>query len=529
MIKYLNNLKSDFPSSIVVFLIALPLCLGIAIASNAPAFSGIIAGIVGGIVVASISKSPLSVSGPAAGLTAIVAAAVLSIGSFQSFLAAVVICGLLQLLFGLFKAGDIGSYVPSSVIKGMLTAIGLILIINQFPLLVGYQVINNSDTTQENNIFINLINSFKNINSTAATIGFICLILYFWLEKTLQNKKGYGKLIPIPLIIVFIAVFLNSILPNSLQGNNLVTIPEANSFNSFLSFFTFPDWGSFLNQEVFLTGITLAIVASLETLLSIEAIDNIDTKKRKTPPNRELKAQGIGNIISGLIGGLPITSVIVRSSANANAGAKSKMSAILHGLLLLLCVAFIPFVLNIIPKAALAAILIFTGYKLAKPTIFKALYNKGFDQFVPFLITIVAILATDLLRGVLIGIVFGVFFVIRNNYLTTIFVVNDKNKYLFRLRKDISFLNKASLKKSLEKIPKESYVLFDFTRADFIDKDIIELIEEFYKHAPQKLIYVDLKYNKLKQHGFNIDLIENIRNERIKQGFKPNFELVENN
>jgi MFS superfamily sulfate permease-like transporter len=529
MKKYLTHLKSDFPSSIVVFLIALPLCLGIAIASNAPAFSGIIAGIVGGIVVASISKSPLSVSGPAAGLTAIVAAAVLSIGSFQSFLAAVVICGILQLLFGIFKAGDIGSYVPSSVIKGMLTAIGLILIINQFPLLVGYQVINNNGTTPENNIFINLFHSFKNINHTAATIGFICLLLYFFLEKFLQNKNGYSKLIPIPLIIVFVAVLLNGILPNALQGNNLVTIPVANNFNDFIGFFNVPDWNSFLNKEVVLTGVTLAIVASLETLLSIEAIDNIDTKKRRTPANRELKAQGVGNIISGLIGGLPITSVIVRSSANANAGAKSKMSAILHGVLLLLCVAFIPFVLNIIPKAALAAILIFTGYKLAKPAIFKALYRKGFDQFIPFLITIIAILATDLLRGVLIGIVFGIFFIIRNNYLTTVFIVNDRNKYLFRLRKDISFFNKANLKKSLNKIPQGSYVLFDITRADFIDKDIIELIEEFYKNAPQKLIYVDLKYNNLKQHGLNISLIENIGIERIKQGLKPNFELVENN
>ena len=280
-------------------------------------------------------------------------------------------------------------------------------------------------------------------------------------------------------------------------------IPESSSANEFFSFFTMPDWSQLLSTDVLVIAVTLALVASLESLLSIEAVDDLDPYQRVTPTNRELKAQGIGNIVSGLIGGLPVTSVIVRSSANVIAGARTKMSTIYHGALLLLSFAFIPFLLNLIPKAALAAILIFTGYKLAKPSLFRAFYKKGWDQFLPFVFTIVAILATDLLKGVVIGIAAGLIFVLRSNFKTAVFVVNDHNKYLFRLRKDVSFLNKPIIKNKLEQVPADSYVLIDTSRADFIDKDIVEIIEDFMLHAPLKNIAVELKRSNSKEQGFS--------------------------
>jgi MFS superfamily sulfate permease-like transporter len=283
----------------------------------------------------------------------------------------------------------------------------------------------------------------------------------------------------------------------------MVSIPIAQSTGEFFSFFTSPDFNGFLNTDVWIAGLTLALVASLETLLSIEAIDDLDPYQRVTNKERELKAQGIGNMISGLIGGLPITSVIVRSSANVNAGARSKMSAIYHGVLLLLCVALIPGLLNFIPKSALASVLIYTGYKLAKPALFRAYYKKGWDQFLPFVITIIAILLTDLLIGVLIGIGVGLFFIIRSNFKTSVFIVHDQNKYLIRLRKDVSFLNKPIIKNKLEEIPENASVLIDASRADFIDKDIIEVIEDFTIHAPLKNIRVEVKRNEYKEQGFD--------------------------
>jgi MFS superfamily sulfate permease-like transporter len=312
-------------------------------------------------------------------------------------------------------------------------------------------------------------------------------------------------------------LFRESDPANSLSNNHLVSIPVANSANEFFSFFTRPDFNHLFNQQVLVTGLVLALVASLESLLSIEAVDDLDPFQRVTPTNRELKAQGLGNIISGLIGGLPVTSVIVRSSANVNAGAKTKMSTIYHGLFLLFSVAFIPFVLNLIPKAALAAILIFTGYKLAKPGLFKAFYKKGWDQFLPFVITITAILLTDLLKGVIIGIGVGLFFVLRSNFKTAVFVVNDDNKFLFRLRKDISFLNKPIIKNKLEQVPPNSFVLIDASRADFIDRDVIETIEDFMLHAPLKDIRVELKYSKTKDQGFS---------KRIKEDKNGTADLI---
>jgi len=506
---YLKSLSNDIPSSIVVFLVALPLCLGVALASNAPLFSGLIAGIVGGIVVGLLSKSHLSVSGPAAGLTAIVAAAIISLNSFEAFLVAVVIAGVLQVILGFLKAGVIGDYVPNNVIKGMLAAIGLILILNQFPHLLGDDSHFETDEgvpQDKGNIFSNFIGAFAHITPIALLIGGVCLAVYFLWEKIVANKTGFIKLIPAPLLVVLIGVGLNSLFQgngSALQGEHLVIIPQASNAGEFLSFFKRPDWSVISSPAVWMTGVTLALVASLESLLSIEAVDDLDPYQRVTPTNRELKAQGVGNIVSGLLGGLPVTSVIVRSSANVNSGAKTKMSTILHGSLLLLCVAFIPAILNLIPKAALAAILIFTGYKLAKPSLFMNFYKKGWDSFLPFVITIVAILATDLLKGVIIGIGVGLFFAFRSNFRSAVFVVNDQNKFLFRLRKDVSFLNKAIIKRKLEEVPEGSYVFIDTTRADYIDRDVVETIEDFMIAAPLKNIEVELRKSRTKEQGFH--------------------------
>ncbi len=521
---YIKSLSYDLPASIVVFLVALPLCLGVALASNAPLFSGLIAGITGGIIVGFASRSHLSVSGPAAGLTAIIAAAVTTLPSFEAFLVAVVICGILQILLGFIKAGVIGDYVPNSVIKGMLAAIGLILILKQFPHLVGYDKNYEGDESflqpDKENTFSGFFSSLKHIAPAAALTGITGLIIHFAWEKFAANKKGFIKLIPAPLIIVMLGVGINYFLQQNypayvLEADHLVKIPVATSPAEFFTFFTQPDWNYVFNKDVLKVAVTLAFVASLESLLSIEAVDDLDLYQRVTPTNRELKAQGLGNIVSGLIGGLPVTSVIVRSSANVNAGAKTKMSAIYHGIFLLLSVAFIPAILNLIPKAALAAILIYTGYKLAKPSLFNAFYKKGWDQFFPLVITVVSILLTDLLKGVLIGIGVGLFFVLRSNFRTAVFVVNDANKYLFRLRKDVSFLNKPIIKNKLEKVPENSFVLIDSTRADFIDKDVIETIEDFMLHAPLKNIRVELKRNKHKEQGFSKKVIKEKDTESI--------------
>lgn len=507
MKKYLKYTGADFSASVVVFLVALPLCLGIALGSGAPLFSGIIAGIVGGIVIGLLSGSQLSVSGPAAGLTVIVATAIIKLQVYEAFLLAVVLGGIFQLVLGFIKAGVIGDYVPNSVIKGMLAAIGLILILKQMPHLVGYDKDYAGDETfaqtDTNNTFSSLFNSFNAVTAGAVIIGFMSLLILILWESKLFKSQKWLQLIPGPLVVVLAGVFINQAFygysPNlGLEQKHLVSLPIAGDVSAFLSFFTFPDFSHIADPEVWITGVTLAIVASLETLLSIEAVDKLDPLKRITPANRELKAQGIGNIVSGMIGGLPLTSVVVRSSANVMAGAKSKASTIMHGLLLLLSVFFIPRLLNLIPLSALAAILIFTCYKLAKVSLFKRFYTKGWDQFVPFVVTIAAILVTDLLIGIIIGIGVGLFFMIRSNFRSSVFVVNDNNKYLVRLRKDVSFLNKPIIKQKLEAVPENAYVLIDATRADFIDKDIIEEINNFLLHAHLKNIKAEIKRSEHK-------------------------------
>ena len=512
---YIRNFPGDLGSSVVVFLVALPLCLGIALGSNAPLFSGIISGIIGGIVIGALSGSQLSVSGPAAGLTAIVAGAIIMLPSFEVFLLAVVLCGVFQLILGFVKAGVIGDYIPKSVIKGMLAAIGIILIVKQIPYLIGY----NSSfegaqaflQSNGENTFTGIWSGLARITPVAVLIGTICLVFQFYWGSLVEKKGGWMKLVPAPLLVVLLGIGINEFTKwqsggFALRQEHLVTIPVASSATEFFSFFTFPDWSSIFNKQIWITGVTLALVASLETLLGIEAVDNLDPQKRITPTNRELKAQGVGNIVSGLIGGLPLTSVIVRASANVNAGAKTKMSTIYHGIFILLSVAFIPTVLGIIPLAALAAILIYTGYKLARPALFRFFYSKGWDQFLPFVATVVIILFTDLLVGVLSGLAIGLFFSARSNFRTAVFIVNDNNKYLIRLRKDVSILNKRGIKSRLDAVPENSSVLIDATRADFIDRDIVEMIDVFTREAHKKNVLVEFKTNHLKDHGFDMEV-----------------------
>lgn len=521
MKKYFQNAGSDLPASIVVLLVALPLCLGIALGSGAPLFSGIIAGIVGGIVIGLLSGSQLSVSGPAAGLTVIVATAILKLKVYEAFLLAVVIAGVIQLILGFIRAGVLGDFVPNSVIKGMLAAIGCILILKQLPHLVGFDKDFEGDETfvqsDQHNTFSELLKSLEALTPAAVIIGIVSLlILTLWERKFIKNNKLL-HLVPGPLVVVVSGVLINQYIQSidparALEAKHLVSLPVANDISSFFSFFTFPDFSHLSNPDVWISAGTLAIVASLETLLGIEAVDKLDPLKRVTPPNRELKAQGVGNIVSGLLGGLPLTSVVVRSSANVSAGAKTKVSAIMHGILMLVCVMFIPGILNKIPLSALAAVLIFTGYKLAKVSLFRDFYSKGWDQFIPFVVTILAILLTDLLIGIVIGIAVGLFFMIRSNFRSSVMVVHDASHYLIRLRKDVSFLNKPIIKKKLEDVPGNASVLIDATRADYIDKDVIEEINNFLCHAHLKNIRVEIKksahrpMHRLLQETKNIQL-----------------------
>lgn len=505
--KLFQNAAADIPAAVVVFLVALPLCLGVALGSSAPLFSGIIAGIVGGIVIGILSGSSLSVSGPAAGLTAVVAIAIGKMPVFEAFLLSVVIAGLLQIVFGFIRAGILGDYVPNAVIRGMLAAIGIILILKQLPHLVGYDKNFQGDEAfiqiDRKNTFSELVYSLNYLSPGAILIGVLSLgLLLLWDQKFFKTKKIFTY-IPAPLVVVALGILLNKTLSGAggifaLEPNHLVNLPVTEGLSSAAGLLRFPQWEYLGHTEVWVTGLTIALVASLETLLSIEAVDKLDPYNRRTPTNRELKAQGVGNLVSGLLGGLPITSVIVRSSANVNAGGKTRLSTIFHGLFLLLSVLFIPGLLNMIPLSALAAILIATGYKLAKPTLFREFHRKGWDQLVPFVVTILAILLSDLLIGILIGMGVSLFFLVRSNFRSAVMIVHDDNKYLVRFRKDVSFLNKPIVKEKLEAVPANSYVLIDMTRADFIDKDVIDVVNEFMHHAHLKNIKVEIKKSRFK-------------------------------
>ncbi len=494
-------IKKDFFSGLIVFLIALPLCLGIAQACHAPLFSGIVAGIVGGIVVGFFSSSHLSVTGPAAGLTAIVLVAITELNSFEVFLCSVILAGVIQTAFGYLKAGAIANYIPSSVLEGMLAGIGLTIIIKQLPDAVGFAKNKAAVMVDaEDGFLVNTITTATHhVQGGAIIITLVgILLLVVWQTKAFKKLQ----LLPAGLLVVVVGTMLNVIFNKmapqlGLDNTHLVSLPVASSIADFFKQFTAPDLNGFKVAKVWETGIVIAVVASIETLLCIEATDKLDPMKRYTSTDQELKAQGIGNIVSGLLGGLPVTSVIVRSSANVNAGAKSKLSTIIHGTLLLICAASIPAILNMIPKAALAAILIFTGYKLCKPTVFKHMWKGGLTQFIPFIATLVGVVALDLLKGVGIGLVISIFYLLRHNIRLPYYYQRStySNGELIKLTlgQEVSFLNKASIKETLENLPNHSVVIIDASETQYIDFDVLDLIKEFYTtRAKEKHINMSL-------------------------------------
>jgi len=514
MIQYRQNLKNDIPAGLVVFLVALPLCLGIALASGAPLFSGVIAGIAGGIIVGSLSGSHLSVSGPAAGLTVIVLNAIETLGSFEAFLVSVVIAGALQLLLGILKAGVIGHFFPSSVIKGMLAAIGLILILKQIPHALGddqdYEGDNAFFQPDGENTFTEIVLAIQNIDPGALVIALISLIILISWDSPRMKALKFTKIVPGPLLAVGSGIMINEFFygllnPESqLRGDHLVSLPVTNSFDELIAVLTFPDVTALTNPQVYVTAVTIAIIASLETLLSLDAVDKLDPDKRIAPPNQELRAQGVGNMVSGLLGGLPLTAVIVRSTANVSSGAKTKLSAITHGIWLLAAVLVFPAFINKIPLSALAAVLLVVGFKLTKPSLYRETWKKGVDQFLPFVITVVAILFTDLLVGISIGIISGVFFVIKTNLHEAIIVQVDGDTYLIKLEKDVSFLHKAKLRSTLKNIPDNAHVIFDGSKAVFIDNDIVETIKDFRATAESNGITMEIM--KSRQNELLLDV-----------------------
>lgn len=495
--------KNDLVSGLIVFLIALPLCLGIAQASNAPLFSGIVAGVIGGIIIGFFSKSTFSVSGPAAGLVAIVVGAISELKTFEIFLCAIIVAGVLQMVLGIIKAGTFANFFPTSVIEGMLAGIGLTIIFKQLPDAVGYTSKDRVGMLDgERGMDVNILTGITdNIHWGAVLITIVCLgLLILW------NTKPFKKLqmIPAGLVVVVVGTLLGLLFQQSnetlrLSENYLVQLKVPESAADFFAQFARPDWSGFLNFSVWKYGLIIAVVASIETLLCIEATDKLDPLKRNTSGNSELVAQGVGNVLSGLLGGLPITSVIVRSSANINAGAKSKLSTITHGVLLFACVAAIPSVLNMIPKSALAAILIFTGYRLAKPSVFVHMYKVGRTEFVPFVITAIAVALPflGLLKGVGLGMLMSIFYLLRANVRIPYYYKRIKSEnqdvITLELAQEVSFLNKGSIKQTLDSFPEDITVIIDATLSEYIDYDILEEIREFYMaKAPSKNITVSL-------------------------------------
>ncbi len=503
----LKDIRHDLPASIVVFFVAVPLCLGIALASGAPLFAGIIAGIVGGIVVGVASGSPLGVSGPAAGLAVIVLTSIASLGgSWEAFLTAVVLAGIIQLILGYAKAGFIAYFFPSSVIKGMLTGIGLLIILKQIPHALGWDKDIEGDDSffqaDGQNTFSEIINALQFFTPGAVLIAALSLTLLILWDTVLTKKHKIFGMINGPLVVVILGITLNYLFQNgilnfSLAADQVVRIPIPENLAGFFSQFSLPDFSALSNLEVYKVAIVLAIVASLETLLCVEATDKLDPYKRVTPTNRELKAQGLGNVISGLIGGLPVTQVIVRSSANISFGGKTKMSAILHGFFLLISAITIAGVLNMIPLASLATILLLVGYKLAKPSLFKEMYKLGWEQFIPFTATVVAILATDLLRGIIAGLLVGIFYTLRHGYrnshhMKKIVTTEDgKQIYELVLAEEVSFFNKANVIEALNAIPANSKVIIDYSHSKSIAYDVQELIKNYETNAQTKNITVE--------------------------------------
>lgn len=500
-----SNLKSDFPASIVVFFVALPLCLGIALASGAPLFSGVIAGIIGGVLVGAISGSNIGVSGPAAGLAAIVLTSIGTLGGFENFLVAVVLGGVIQLVFGFLRAGVIGYYFPSSVIKGMLTGIGIIIILKQIPHFIGYDADPEGDfaffQVDGQNTFSEILNSLNFIQPGSALMGLLGLAILLLWDNVLAKKHKLFQLIQGPLVAVVVGiVFFNLTKGLDVMGiasTHLVSVPVPDDLSSFLAQFSFPNFSAIANTEVWVVGFTIALVASLETLLCVEATDKLDPHKNVTPTNRELLAQGTGNIISGLIGGLPITQVIVRSSANIQSGGQTKMSAILHGFFLLGSVILIPNLLNMIPLSVLAAILLVVGFKLAKPGLFKSMYQLGWKQFVPFIVTVVGIIFTDLLVGIGLGLLVGIIVILFKSYQNSHFLHKegediDDGKIKMTLAEEVTFFNKGAILKELDRLPHDSVLELDVTNTKYLDNDIIEILDDFIHKAEERNISIKL-------------------------------------
>ena len=500
-----KNIKSDLPASVVVFFVALPLCLGIALASGAPLFSGLIAGIIGGIVVGALSGSNIGVSGPAAGLAAIVLTAIGALGSFENFLVAVVLGGIIQLIFGILKAGIIGYYFPSSVIKGMLTGIGIIIILKQIPHFFGYDPDPEGDwaffQVDGENTFSGILNTVNNISPGATLVAIVGLsILLLW-DKVLSKKGKIFQLIQGPLVAVAIGIIFFVLTQNSsvlaISSDHLVSVPIPEDAASFFGQFSFPNFAAITNPDVWITAFTIALVASLETLLCVEATDKLDPQKNVTPTNRELLAQGTGNIISGLIGGLPITQVIVRSSANIQSGGKSKLSAIFHGFLLLISVILIPRLLNMIPLSVLAAILFIVGFKLAKPALFVKMYKLGWKQFVPFSVTVFGIIFTDLLVGISLGLAVGIVVILLKSYQNSHFlhmedVSNGKHKIKMTLAEEVTFFNKGAILKELDSLPRDTYLEINLLKTRYLDLDVIEILDDFSVKAKERNIDIQL-------------------------------------
>ena len=500
-----QHLKSDLPASLVVFFVALPLCLGIALASGAPLFSGLIAGIVGGIVVGALSGSKIGVSGPAAGLAAIVLTAIGTLGSWENFLLAVVLGGIIQIIFGLLKAGVIGYYFPSSVIKGMLTGIGIIIVLKQIPHFFGYDSDPEGDfgflQVDGGNTFSGIINTFSNISLGSTIVGITALaILILW--STVLSKKGkFFQLVQGPLVAVVFGIIYYFVTASSskfgINAEHLVSVPVPDNLDSFFGQFSFPNFSAITNPDIWVIAFTIALVASLETLLCVEATDKLDPHKNVTPTNRELLAQGAGNIVSGMIGGLPITQVIVRSSANIQSGGRTKMSAIIHGFFLLISVLLIPTLLNKIPLSVLAAVLFIVGYKLAKPALFKKMYDLGWKQFLPFIVTILGIVFIDLLYGIGLGLAVGVAVILIKSYQNSHFLHIDEGqiaqgKVRMTLAEEVTFFNKGAILKELDSLPENSYLELDVRKTRYLDNDIIEILDDFAFKAKERNIDIKL-------------------------------------
>lgn len=503
-----NTFGSDLKAGVVVFLVALPLCLGIAMACNVPLFSGIISGVVGGILVSILSGARYSVSGPAAGLTSIVISAIATLGSYEIFLAAVVFAGIIQILLGLLKAGGLGNYIPNAVIKGMLAGIGIILIIKQIPHLFGYDKDPEGDMEffqlDGENSFTELVHMINFITPGSLLIGIISFALLIICGKSFYKDHKIFTNLPAPLLVVIVGILLTIAFRSSvflqIESQHLVSLPEIKDFGDLRANLAFPDFSFMGNVKFWTIALTIGLVASIETLLNIEATDKLDPDKNETNSNRELFAQGAGNILAGLVGGLPVTSVIVRSSANINSGAKTKLSIIIHALLLLISVIAFPGLLSLIPNSALAAILIVTGFKLTKIPIFKEQFKSGLEQFLPFVITIIVMLLTDLLKGVGAGILISVFFIIRDNikfsFESSSDTIDGKLYYLLKLPQHVTFFNKGYLIRFFEKVKPHSKLIIDGSINKKINRDAKDVISDFISTAKHKQIEVELiKYN----------------------------------